>query len=140
MTEAIYRKVQRGKRVHYELIGNASHWSSDFDVLKPGQFRLEFASGDGMRRYAYPVSPDTAGWEAAALIARDAMEAEIKRAAQCVPDVGRVRPYTKKQLAIIDRFRAEMLEAGAQLPEWWRFTSDIEISQAAIEAVRSYKP
>ena len=83
MSEAIYSKVQRGKRVHYELVGNAAHWhSSDFDVLKPGQFRLEFASQDGMRRYAYPVSPDTAGWEAAALIARCAMEAEIKRAAQ----------------------------------------------------------
>lgn len=38
MTEAIYRKVQRGKRVHYELVGNAAHWhSSDFDVLKPRQ-------------------------------------------------------------------------------------------------------
>lgn len=140
MTEAIYRKVQHGKRVSYELIGNARGYYDSYDILKPGQFRLEFASGDGSRRYAYPVSPDTAGWEAAALIARVAMEAEIKRASQCVPDVGRVNPHTKKQLAIIDRFRAEMLEAGAQLPDWWRFTSDIEISQAAIEAVRSYRP
>ena len=140
MTEAIYRKVQHGKRVSYELIGNARGYYDTYDILKPGQFRLEFASGDGTRRYAYPVSPDTAGWEAAALLARCAMEAEIKRAAQCVPDVGRINPYTKKQMAIGARYQAEMQATGAQLPQWWRFTSDIEISQAAIDAVRSYRP
>jgi len=36
--------------------------------------------------------------------------------------------------------QAEMQATGAQLPQWWRFTSDIEISQAAIDAVRSYRP
>lgn len=100
MSEPIYRRIEHGKRVRYELIGNAQHWTSDMDVLKPGQFRLEFASGDGVRRYAYPVSPDVAGWEAAALIARHAMEVEIKRASQCSPDIGAFNPYTKKQMAI----------------------------------------
>lgn len=140
MSEPIYRRIEHGKRVRYELIGNAQHWTSDMDVLKPGQFRLEFASGDGMRRYAYPVSPDVAGWEATALIARHAMEAEIKRAAQCAPDIGAFNPYTKKQMAIIDRYQAEMRATGAQLPKWWNFTSSYQISEAAIQAVRNYKP
>lgn len=141
MIEAIYRKVQHGKRTLYELIGNARHWQSDYDVLQPGQFRLEFASKDGVHRYAYPISPDVAGWHAAALLARDAMENEITRAAQCAPQTsGTPRPYTKKQAAILARYRQEMADAGAHLPEWWQFTSSYEISQAAIEAVRGYKP
>lgn len=139
MTEAIYRKVQRGNRVHYELIGNASHWSSDYDVLKPGQFRLEFASQDGMRRYAYPVSPDVAGWEAAALLARDAMEAAMRKMAVAAPQLGN-RPYTKKQLAIIERYRAEMAEAGGLFPNWWQHTSAHDIAQTAIDAVRGHRP
>lgn len=139
MTEPIYRKVQRGKRVHYELIGNASHWSSDFDVLKPGQFRLEFASQDGMRRYAYPVSPDVAGWEAAALLARDAMEAAMHKMATAAPQLG-TTPYTKKQMDIVERYRTEMAAAGGLFPDWWQHKAPYEISQAAIEAVRSYTP
>lgn len=139
MTEAIYRKVQRGKRVHYDLIGNASHWSSDFDVLKPGQFRLEFASQDGMHRYAYPVSPDVAGWEAAALLARDAMESAMRKMATAAPQLGNTL-YTKKQLAILERYRTEMAAAGGLFPIWWQHTSAHDMSQAAIEAVRGYRP
>lgn len=140
MTEAIYRKVQRGKRVHYELVGNAAHWHSDFDVLKPGQFRLEFASQDGMHRYAYPVSPDVAGWEAAALLARDAMESAMHKMATAAPQLGNRVLYTKKQLAIIERYRAEMAAAGGMFPSWWQHKSSTEIAQAAIDPVRSYKP
>lgn len=140
MSEAIYRKVQHGKRVKYEPIGNAQHWTSDMDVLKPGQCRVELASGDGMRRYAYPVSPDVAGWEAAALIAKVAMEDAIREAARCVPQMAGERPYTRKQQAILTRYRAEMSQAGANLPAWWQFTGAHEISQAAVDAVRSYKP
>lgn len=58
MTEAIYRKVQRGKRVHYELIGNSKSYYDSHDVLRPGKFRLEFASMNGLRRYSYPVAAD----------------------------------------------------------------------------------
>jgi len=140
MTEAIYRKVQRGKRVHYELVGNAAHWhSSDFDVLKPGQFRLEFASQDGMRRYAYPVSPDVAGWAAAALLARDAMEAAMQKMAIAAPQLGNT-PCTRRQMAIIERYRTEMAAAGGMFPSWWQHKSATEIAQAAIDAVRGYKP
>ena len=139
MTEAIYRKVQRGNRAHYELIGNARGYYDNYDILKPGQFRLEFASGDGMRRYAYPVSPDTAGWEAAALLARDAMEAAMHKMVPASPQLGNT-PYTKKQMSIIERYRTEMAAAGGLFPDWWRHKAPHEISQAAIEAVRSYKP
>jgi hypothetical protein len=140
MTEALYRKVMRGKRTTYELAYSCSRWAYEHDLLKPGQFRLEYASGDGMRRYAYPVSPDVAGWEAAALIARVAMEKTIRDAAQCVPQTRGAIPYTKKQQAILARFQREMADAGAQLPQWWQFAGAHEISSAAIEAVRNYKP
>lgn len=139
MNEALYRKVMRGKRVTYELVGNG-RWDSNIDLLPPGKFRLEFASEDGMRRYAYPVSPDVAGWEAAALIAKVAMEKAIRDAVRAAPELQGERIYTKKQQAILDRFRKEMADAGAHLPMWWRYASDYEISQAAIEAVRSYRP
>lgn len=137
-SEAIYRRVQRGKRVHYELIGNARSWHSDMDVLKPGQFRLEFASQDGMRRYAYPVSPDVAGWEAAALIARGAMDEAIRRAHQAKP-MG-VTYFTKKQLAVLAECRQKMEACGACLPTHWQHSTPHEISQAAIDAVREYRP
>jgi hypothetical protein len=139
MSEALYRKVQHGKRTTYELVGNGQ-WDSSIDLLPPGKFRLEFASGDGMRRYAYPVSPDVAGWEGAALIAKVAMENAIREAARCVPQAQGERPYTKKQQAILTRYRAEMAQAGAHLPTWWQFTSCYDISSAAIEAVRGYRP
>ena len=140
MTEAIYRKVQRGKRVHYELVGNAAHWhSSDFDVLKPGQFRLEFASQNGMHRYAYPVSPDVAGWAAAALLARDAMETAMHKIAIAEPQLGNT-PYTRRQMAIIERYRAEMAAAGGMFPIWWQHKSATEIAHAAIDAVQGYRP
>ena len=140
MTEAIYRKVQRGKRVHYELVGNAAHWHNDFDVLKPGQFRLEFCSMNGLRRYSYPVAADTIGWEAAALLARDAMEAAMQKMATAAPQLGNRVLYTKKQLAIIERYRTEMAAAGGMFPSWWQHKAPHEISQAALEAVRGYKP
>ena len=139
MNEAVYRKVQRGKRVTYELVGNVStHWHNDFDLLKPGQFRLEFASQDGMRRYAYPVSPDVAGWEAAAMIASAAMEDAIRKASQAKP-MGVVH-YTKKQLAVLAECRQKMEACGACLPTHWQFATGYDIARAAIQAVREYKP
>ena len=139
MSEALYRKVMRGKRTMYELVGNAA--SHDRDILKPGQFRLEFATGDGSRRYAYPVSPDVAGWEGAALIAKVAMENAIREAARCSADArSATRPYTKKELQIIEKYRTEMHAIGSGLPSWWQFAGAHEISKAAIEAVVNYRP
>jgi hypothetical protein len=136
MTEALYRKVMRGKRVTYELAYNSSDWAND--LMKPGQFRLVHAYKDGGRRYEYDVTPDTAGFVAAASIARIAMEDAIKQRAHANP-VG-VSRYTKKQLAVLDECRAKMIAVGALLPTHWMHAGAREISEAAIEAVRSYRP
>lgn len=138
MSEAIYRKVVRGKKVKYELIGNSQSYYDAHEVIRAGQFRLEFISGDGMHRYAYPVTPDTAGWEAAALIARGAMEQAIQQASQFKP-MG-VKAYTKKQLKVLDECRKKMEECGALLPSHWVGATSSDIASAAIDAVKSYKP
>ena len=139
MTEALYRKVMRGKRVTYELAYNSANF--DNDLMRPGQFRLVHAYSDGSRRSEYDVTPDTAGFVAAASIARIAMEDAIREAARCAADAGSAtRPYTKKELRIIEKYRNEMHAIGGDLPSWWQFASAHEISRAAIEAVGNYRP
>ena len=138
MSEALYRKVMRGKRVTYELAYNSSDWAND--LMKPGQFRLVHAYSDGGRRYEYDVTPDTAGFVAAASIARKAMENAICEAARCVPNESKTRSYLKNELAIINKYRDEMHAIGSDLPSYWVFTGAHEISEAAIQAVREYRP
>lgn len=137
MTEALYRKVMRGKRTTYELAYNSQNWDTP-DLMKPGQFRLVHAYSDGGRRYEYDVTPDTAGFVAAASIARIAMEDAIKQHAHATP-MG-VSMFTKEQLAVLDECRAKMIAAGALLPTHWMHASAHEISEAAIQAVREYRP
>lgn len=110
----------------------------DRDSLKCGQFRLHYAYEDGAGMFFYDVTPDTSGFVAAAMIAHKAIEQAIQDAATAKPRGP--TPYTKKQLAIIERYRAEMVEAGGLLPEWWQHTSTWDIAKAGIDAVRRYKP
>jgi hypothetical protein len=104
-----------------------------------GTFRLTYAYADGCRRYAYNVKPDTAGFVAASELARKAMEDAIQNTAIADPSAKAVY-YSKKQLEIIARFRAEMAADGALLPKSWQHKSAYDISLAAIDAVRSYAP
>jgi hypothetical protein len=106
--------------------------------MKAGTFRLTFCAGEGSYRYQYDVAPDTAGFVAAAQIARVAMESAMQAAA-----VGRplgTSMYTKRQQEIIERFRQEMAAAGGLLPSMWQQSSVHEIAQAGIDAVRRWKP
>ena len=64
----------------------------------------------------------------------------MHKMAIAAPQLGSPVLYTKKQLAIIERYRAEMAAAGGMFPIWWQHKSSTEIAQAAIEAVRGYKP
>lgn len=133
MSEAVY--VKRGRR--YVPL---SSWERETgDEMKVGTFRLTYAYSNGGRRYSYDVRPDTAGFVAACEVARQAMEAAIQDAAVARPSASSVY-YTKKQLEIIERFRREMSEAGGLLPASWQHASAHGISQAAIDAVRNYKP
>jgi hypothetical protein len=112
----------------------------DSDMMKAGQFRLTYCSAQGSSRYEYEVKPDTAGFVAASMIARGAMEDSIREAAIGGPADGVSVPYTKRQLEILERFRAEMSVAGGLWPSWWTVSSPREISQAGIDAVRNWAP
>ena len=133
MSETLY--VKRGKR--YVPYANSQAW--DTDLMRVGQWRMTYAYSDGGRRYSYGVTPDTASFLAACEVAAVAMEAAILEQMKAAPSVG-VRPYTKRQLAIIERFRANMAEAGGLLPSWWLHTSPRDIVQAGIDAVRNWEP
>jgi hypothetical protein len=110
------------------------------DQMQVGQFRLTYCYSGGGRRYEYNVTPDTAGFVAAAMIAREAIERAISEAKAAQPNTAGAKPYTKKQREILERFRKEMTEAGGLFPDWWVNTSAWDISEAAIKAVREFKP
>ena len=131
-TEILYEKIGRRYVPKWDV------WNDPKDLMKPGQFRLTYAYGDGGYRYEYDVTPSTAAWVAASMLAQHAIEEAIREAAPAKPSEPRV--YTKKQQEIIKRYRAEMAAAGGNLPEWWAITSPRDIAKAAIEAVKNWRP
>ena len=125
----LYRKEGR-RYVPHEV-----RWSDPSDGMKVGTFRLTYAYAEGGRRYEYEVTPDTAGFVAASVLYRQAIETAINEAAMASPQLG-CKPYTKRQLAIIETFRRDMAATGGLVPTWWQFKSSWQISQAAIEAMK----
>ncbi len=135
MSETLYRKVGR----RYEPVSRT--WPNDYrDNLAVGTFRLTYCYRDGGRMYEYNVTPDTAGFVAAAMIAREALEKAICDAVIAKPSLPTTRPYSPKQKRIVEKFRKDMFAAGGLVPYWWTAKSAYEIATAVIEAVRSYKP
>lgn len=129
----LYEKLGRRYIPVYERWQDAHE-----DQMAVGTFRLTYCYEEGGRRYQYEVTPATATWAAAAMIARDVMVKAMQDRAVATP-AGRVE-YTKKQLAIIERYRAEMAEAGGNLPKWWNVSSPWDIADAAIKAMEEWKP
>lgn len=128
-TTTLYTK--RGRR--YVPYGNVSDWRyRDGDAMRVGEFRLTHCVGDGLTRYIYNVTPDTAVFLAACSIAQVAMEQAIMEAAKLKPEP---MTYTPKQQEIFERFRQEMAAAGGLLPIYWRDSSAAEIAAAGIAAV-----
>lgn len=132
MSEPLYRKVGR----RYEPVSSYEVMSGD--SMTVGTFRLTYSYADGSRRYSYDVRPDTAGFVAAALIAGKAMEDAIIEASIAQPHAA-ARPYTKRQQALVEKFRADMAAAGAMVPQWWEHKPAHQIVQAGIDAVRNWK-
>lgn len=130
-TETLYKKVGR------KYVPVAARWYEDHncDQLQAESFRLTYAYSHGARRYEYDVKPATASVCAAMLIARKAMEEKISELLAMRPQ--NPKPYTKKQLEIIAKFKQDM---GGWYPSWWTETSAQEISQAAMNAVMDYRP
>ena len=131
--EILYRKVGRRYVPAYHVKS-----AYDKDFMTVGTWRMVYAYEAGGRRYHYDVKPDTASFEAACMLARNAMERAITEAAQARPQLGKV-PYTKRQLALIEEYRQRMADAGIAFPTWWQHSSPNKISQAAIDAVKNWK-
>lgn len=129
----LFQKIGR----RYVPWGNDQQWGSD--VMKSGECRITFCAGNGERRFTYGVTPDTAGFVAAAEVARVAMEQAMQAAAIGKPR-GQLTMYTKRQREIIEQFRADMAAAGGLIPTWWEVSSARDIAQAGVDAVRNWKP
>jgi hypothetical protein len=128
----LYKKEGRKYVPYAERLG-------DYELTIPvGSFVLSYAYANGGKRYSYNVKPDTAGFEAAAMIAQNSICEAIHEKSKYDCDKKSI-PYTKKQLAIIKEFREKMIEAGGLMPMWWTSKASYEIAEAAIDAVRNYK-
>ena len=122
--ETWFRKVGR----KYVPIVEAEKY--DYVTMPAEGFTLTHRKG-GATQWEYTVTPDTAGFVAAAMVAGQAMEEAIRQAATYRPSAP--VPYTKKQLKIIEQFKADM---GLNVPTWWQQTSAREIVRAGLDAVR----
>lgn len=124
MTKEIwYRKVGR----KYVPVLQAEHY--DYMTMPAQGYTLTYRR-DGLTQYEYAVKPDNASFVAAAMVARESMEAAIKANATYRPQTE--RKYTKKQLALVEQFKIDM---GWGVPGWWQMTSAHDIAQAGIDAV-----
>ena len=130
-TTPLYKKVGR------KYIPVAAQWYEDAgkDQMDAGTFRLSYAYKDGGRRYEYQVTPATAPMVAAMMIAKVAMEEKLRDMSRMHP-MGTITPYTKKQLALIERFKADM---GGFYPTHWTSQSAYDIADAAVKAVMEFK-
>lgn len=106
-------------------------------TMKAGSFMLVHAYSDGGRMYHYEVKPDTASFYAAAQVARLAMVEAMRKASPARAQEGVISPYTKRQKALIEKFRQDMADAGGLVPPFWQYVSLEEIAQAGIDAVGS---
>ena len=131
-TEPLYRKVGRRYVPAYSL----SEWSYDKDLMKAGSFRLVHAYSDGGRRYAYEVTPDTAGWVAAATLAVHAMTEAIHKANQFT--VSSPKPWTKKQQEAIKQANSILEAAGIWSGRGWTTAQAYDVAQAGIDAVTQW--
>ena len=131
MTEPLYKKVGRK---YVPVVGT---WYEDrcTDQMKVGTFRLVYCYADGARRYEYEVTPATAPVMAAMQVAKLAMIEKIRDMSQMRPSG--MMPYTKRQQALIEQFKADM---GGMYPSHWQQNSADEIADAAIKAVLEYRP
>ncbi len=128
----LYEK--RGRR--YIPWGNGQSRWHDHDDMAIGEFRLIHCPAPGHYRQRTILQPDRAAFLAAAEEAAQAMEEAMAAAAVAKPQPAMGVLMTPEQMAIINRYRAEMAVAGAHLPSWWVGASAATIARAGIDAVR----
>ncbi len=121
--ETWYRKVGR----RYIAVCEAERY--DYTTM-PNGYTLTYRK-DGATHWEYAVKPDSAGFMAAAMASREAMQAAIAAKATYRPSS--LVKYTKKELGYIKRFKDEM---GMRYPTFWTQATAFDIAQAGIDAVR----
>jgi hypothetical protein len=115
-----------------------SEWERlEGDSMKVGTWRMTYAYSDGGRRFSYDVKPDTASFVAACQLAQIAMEKAISDMASAKPSA--LVKYTKPQIALVNKFRADMNSVGGLVPDYWVHESSHAIVEAGIKAVREWK-
>lgn len=131
MSDILYKKIGR-KYIPQSRVFDFEH------AMPVGSFMLVYAYTDGGKQYEYSVTPDTASFVAAAMIAKKAMQEAIQNKSEYKP----IRPakWTKKQAEIMDEYQYKMRLAGGTFPIWWGASSSHELADAAINAVKDYKP
>ena len=133
--EVLYRKVGR----KYVPAFNAeSSTRYDYDMMKPGTFRLTYCYTDCGRRYNYDVTPDTASFVAAAEMFRYEMEQAVLEASKAVEQQDRdySKRYTKEQKQTIAQCRDLLDKSGVTTPLWWQHRSGWDISKHIIERMK----
>ena len=131
-TETLYSKEGAPLRACIQ----PAHWNYDGDMMPVGSFRFVHAYCDGGRRYAHDVTPDTAGWVAAATLALHAMTEAIHKANQHTIASG--TPWTKNSKPLLRR-RTPFLrrpESGAGADG--RPRRHTTLRKAGIDAVRQW--
>ena len=123
--ETWFRRKPNGR---YVPVAEAEKY--DYQTMPPEGFVLTHRKA-GATHWEYAVRPDSAGFVAALMAARTAMEEAIRTAATLRPS-GNHR-YTKKQLECIEKFKQDM---GMSYPIWWEQASARDIAQAGLDAVR----
>ena len=129
MTEQLYFK--RGRR--YFPWGNGDYRDMDKDAMQAGSCRLIYCPEPGHYRYRYDVTPDSASWVAAAMVAEHAMQEAM--AARAIASPSSVQ-NTPEQQRIIEQFRKDMAAAGGLAPSYWTHGAPWEIAKAGVDAVR----
>jgi len=99
ITEDRYRRVQHGKRIRYEKVGERYY---DLDTLPVGA-HLIVVHGGGGRSYCMQIDPDKVAVLAAIGLLRQAMY-EAMRDANRYKAEPTGKPLTKKQRAALDEY------------------------------------
>lgn len=134
MTEQLYYK--KGRR--YYPWGTTDSWDHERDALKAGSCRLTYCPAPGHYRYRYDVTPDSAAWMAAAMVAEHAMQEAMAQKATATPCDSLV--YTEEQKQILEKFRKDMAAAGGLIPPYWTHGTPAEIAKAGVDAVANFVP
>lgn len=125
--------IKEGRR--YVPWGNLEDRSYFQDVMEVGTFKLVHCVENGHYRYRHDVTPDSAAFVAAAMIALDAMEKAMLEKAKSNPNKAPM-PWTQRQKELIENFRSDMAATGALVPTYWTTSTAYEIAMAGIEAVK----